>query len=351
MLVCLALALAPIGPPVQACAFDFVKPEQTAIDRIVGARTLVLARPGPVDAFTYEVTDVLLGDTVSTQIPFLVDSGTRRRLAADPDLAVLFADDGSGVWHRLATVDATFRPVLDTALTHRADWASGYPDTRHDLIAGLQGDPDPALRSLVIAEFDRMPYAMLRGTDITLRADTLLAELWTPQHYTYQAIRVLLLGLSGDPAARAEIHAFFDRTARWDWATNLGAFAAALIEIDGAAGVHTLSDRLLLDPAQPLDKLDQAITALSVQNTVAPPEVRRAIAEAIADLVRARPAAGPLVARQFANRSDWSQADALLPLLREGHLTERAEVLTVFSYIAQARQRPDGPLRNPKTDG
>jgi hypothetical protein len=212
-------------------------------------------------------------------------------------------------------------------------------------MAGLQESPDPALRSLVIGEFDQVPYELLRTVDLKIPASDLLADLWTLQGYPYQAIRALLLGLSDDPTARAEIRENVARAAGRDRAENLGAFAAALIELDGQEAVRALATGMLSDPDQPLDKIDQIVLALSVQNAVADPELRDAISEVVADLVRKRPAAGGSVARHFFTRSDWSQVAPLETLVRNGQLENSADLIAVSVYLARARQ-PDGTMGN-----
>jgi hypothetical protein len=190
----------------------------------------------------------------------------------------------------------------------------------------------------VISEFDKMPYERLRTVDIRIPPQELLSELWTKQGYPYQAILVLLLGLSGDDAARAEVHAFIDRVEDWDWANNLGAFSAALVELDGAEGVEKLADRLLLDPGQPLEKLEEVVMALAAINRLAAPEVQTAIGLAISDFIALRPDGAEIVARQFAAVSDWSQAATLQPLVRQRSLSGLTGLLTVSVYLAQARE-------------
>ncbi|CUH48846.1 hypothetical protein RUA4292_03036 [Ruegeria atlantica] len=330
---------------VAACGFDLVKPERSSIDWIVDAEKLVIARPRADNAFAYGVSELLVGSTSDIELPGLVSSTVRRQLALNLEDGILFAhvsgiDDGiagSG-WRIVAQVDNVFRPVLNTALAHRKEWRAGYEQSRQDFVDGLQGNSDPNIRALVISEFDKMPYERLRTMDIRIPPQELLKELWTKQGYPYQAIRVLLLGLSDDYAAREEVHAFIDRAEDWDWANNLGAFSAALVELDGAKGAQKLADRLLLDPSQPLQKLEEVIMAFAAINKLAEPDVQTAIGLAISDFVALRPGAGEIVARQFAAVSDWSQAATLQTLVRQRSISGLTGVLTVSVYLAQARE-------------
>lgn len=328
-----------------ACAFDMVKPERTVIDWIVEADTLVRARPTPDAPFNFAITEVLVGSGVQSPIDQLVDTQSRRKLAANPADTMLFARTETGEWRRVAYVDDTFQPVLRTALDHRADWQASIPQSRLDFIAALQSNQDRLSQSIVIGELDKVPYDALRDMDVQISTETLLADLWDGQEYAYQAIRVLLLGLSKTPQARAEIIDFITRAEDLRSANNLGAFAAALIEIDGTAGVDRLWTGFLSDRTQPLHKVEQIVMALSVHYQLDMPERRQVIEDTIARLIDLRPDAGAHVARQFSLRADWSQSAVLEPLVRERKLRSMSDLLTVSVYLARAREANRTPTQ------
>lgn len=327
-----------------ACAFDMIKPERTSIDWIVDSETLVLARPKETDPFAFRVTRVLVGTVDGVAINQLVDSTTRARLASNPSHAVLFAYQAETGWRRVAFVNEDFNGVLETALENRPSWKLGMPQSRLDFIVALQGNSTPVLKTLVIAELDKVPYEDLREMDLSIPVETLLADLWTMDGYRYQAIHALLLGLSDTPAAKVEIRDFIERVKTWDWANNLGAFAAAYIEHEGADAVQKLSNEMLLDPNQPLDKLEQIVMAFSVHHDLADPFVRHAIQEALATLVNQRPKAGVIVARQFSLRSNWSLAHVLEPLVRE-RAVALGDLIAIAVYLGHARGVSGEPNR------
>lgn len=324
------------GPAI-SCAFDMVKPERTTIDWIVDSETLVLARPSDENPFAFDVTRVLAGVDEGPPIGQLVDSFSRRKLAARPLDAVLFAHSIDNGWQRVAYVDESFHDILQIALDHRLTWQNNIPQSRLDFITALQDSSVPAHKTVVIGELDKVPYAELRTLDIRISDEELLRDLWTRTGYPYQAIRALLLGLSGTPAARAEVHDYIKRVTDWDWANNLGAFAAAYIELEGASGVEHLGKTMLLDPNQPLDKLEQIVMAMSVHHGVADQQLKTSIQDNIDALVTQRPDAGVVVARQFSLRSDWSQSTVLEPLVRERSVA-LGDLLTISVYLARARE-------------
>lgn len=314
-----------------------IKPERTTIDWIVDSEILVLARPSDENPFAFDVTRVLAGVDEGPRIDLLVDVSSRRILAARPSDAVLFAYNSGQGWRRVAYVDASFRYILQTALDHRLAWQNSMPQSRLNLITALQDSSVPAHKSVVIGELDKVPYAVLRTLDLRISDEELLNDLWSRTGYPYQAIRALLLGLSGTPAAKAEIHDYIDLVTDWGWANNLGAFAAAYIELEGASGVEHLTKTMLLDPNQPLEKLEQIVMAMSVHHGIGDQHLRTSIQNSIDALVTRRPEAGVIVARQFSLRSDWSQSTVLEPLVRERSVA-LSDLLTISVYMARARE-------------
>lgn len=290
-----------------------------------------------LNPFAFNVTRVLTGVYEGPPIDQLVDSSSRRILSARPSDAVLFAYSFDQGWRRVAHVDSSFRDILQTALDHRLAWQNSMPQSRLNFISGLQGSSAPEHRSIVIGELDKVPYAVLRTLDIHLSDQMLLQDLRSRTGYLYQAIRALLLGLSGTPAARGEIHDYINRVTDWGWANNLGAFAAAFIELEGASGVEHLANTMLLDPNQPLDKLEQIVMAMSVHHGIADRQLKTSIQDTIDTLVTQRPDAGVIVARQFSLRSDWSQTTVLEPLVRERSVA-LSDLLTISVYMARARE-------------
>lgn len=333
----IGIGLTPFGTIAHACAFDVTKPERTAIDWILDSDTLVFARPDPENEFAYQVVEVLRGEQSTYDVPLLVHTQHRRNLMRNPEHTVLFRKTNDQNWVQVAYVDESFSQILQTALAHADQWKDGYHPSRFAAFEALQTSANPKLRDLAIGELDKAPYDMLRKLDVQIATEDLLADLWTPAGYPYQPIRVLLLGLSGGDKARDEIYDYFERTHDWDWANNIGAFAAALVELDGVAGISYLDGELLTNRNQSLDKVRGVISALAVQRSAAAPDVIQAIDQVLAQMVETRPETAPLVAQQFAVFSDWSQADPLAKLAGERRLITAADLMTVSVYLAQAR--------------
>ncbi|WP_162932971.1 hypothetical protein [Roseovarius sp. EL26] len=321
-----------------ACSFHYYVPEQTAVDWLVEGKDVILGRPSAENEFAFATAKVLRGNAPGEPLPYLVDSVLRKKMARNTEDYVLFARQGDEEWEYVSYVNAAFLSMIEQVEADVSNWDPGYGPKRFAMFAAFLDHSDPTLRRLALREIDKAPYRMLQSIDLNIPNDDLLSQLWTRQGYAFQSIRILLLGLSGEDTAREEIYAFFDRSKDWDWATNLGAFATALIELDGVEGVLRLESVLLSGPRQPLDKLEQAIEALAIHNGIATADLRRAIASALSRMVAMRPETASIVVRQFGKRNDWSQGEALVQVMLDKKVRDPSEQLAIANYIGRAQR-------------
>ncbi|MEP2784302.1 MAG: hypothetical protein ABJO67_11165 [Pseudoruegeria sp.] len=336
-----ALTLAWIisAAPSMACGFHTYLPEKTAVDLILGSEHLVIARNSGASRFTYTPIEVLRGTAPAAKIPQLVDVVSRRKLSANPDDGVLFAYDAvQNNWSLVAYLTPEYRTFVKMVMDSGSEWGDGYPPERLKLVEPLQTHPEPALRSLALREIDQAPYALLRTMDLQIPVDTLLVDLWAQNGYAYQPIRILLLGLTDEDTARAELYDFINRMKHWDDAQNLGPISTALVEIDGDDGITRLEQTLLSDSTQPLNKIEAVVEALAIHNEFGSAALRSTIADTMTRLVTLRPDTAPLIARQFGSRQDWSLARTLEPVVQNRMLSNTQDFLEVAVYVAQGRE-------------
>ncbi|SLN64501.1 hypothetical protein ROA7450_03410 [Roseovarius albus] len=343
----LALATMLAVGSANACAFHYYVPEQTAVDWLIDGQDVILARPSADNKFAFASARILRGNAPTEQLPYLVDSVLRKKMVRNPDDYVLFARKRDGEWEHVSYVNAAYLSMIEQVQAEAVNWDPGYGADRFAMFAALLNHPDPALKNLALREIDKAPYVMLRQIELSIPVEELARELWSRQGYPFQSVRILLLGLTDADAARDEVYNFINRSKDWDWATNLGAFATALIELDGGNGVNRLENALLSDVAQPLDKLEQVVEALAIHNGTGSPDLRTAIAGALTRMVALRPEAAPMVARQFGNRNDWSQGGALAQVMQNKGVTDPIDQLTIANYVGRAQSSSaKGSLEN-----
>jgi len=286
----------------QACAFHGYKPNPTLVDMLMATEDVVLARPSRSDPDLYVPLKTLRGHEVS-QITVPVDPGLAAPLRGNAENTMLMARDGAyGPWLELAVLDDGYRRVVEQILARQTEWYYGGDQARVQFFAKRLNDANPAVRQLALLELDRVPYGMLRSLRLPkvagLRADLAAkGEALLP-------IRVLLAGLSKDPSFRAPLQAGMERAIARD-APYLGAFATALIELDGPPAVQIILARLSEDESLSSTHQEQLLEALAIQYRGASIPLRRAIAEEVADLSRRAPQIGAIAARQFGSTSRW----------------------------------------------
>lgn len=135
-------------------------------------------------------------------------------------------------------------------------------------------------------------------------------------------IRILLAGLSEDQSFAPILSAGLDDAIRNDVA-YLGAYATALIELNGTFAVEQLLTRYIASDRLSPDTREKLLSALAVQHKAGDRDTRRSIVRGVAALVRQRPELSDPVARQFGIRSNWAAAAPILPEDEEGGVFAR----------------------------
>ena len=343
-----ALCLLP-SPAALACAFHNYAPSDTVVDRMLGSSQVVFARPDPARPARYIAVTALSGPSGDVGIEEPVDPQTAQKLADHPQDSVLFARDGDyGPWVRLTYLDPAYREVIERIATRLEDWQMGGDEDRAQMFAGLLDHPNAALHRLALTELDLLPYDRLRRLDLSLSAPMLAAELGggpEPQPgpeadpLDLDPIRVLLIGLSGDPDARQVLRDGLTRSLATPGSLIAGAYATALIELTGADGLAEVAAQLTGPAplaAQPREMLTEAL-AIHAQTA----EMGPAIHARMAVILDQQPDLAGAVARQFGSRYDWSQVATLQRLMQHKRLRSAPELISVVQYLTYAQEAGD----------
>ncbi len=324
------------APAALACGFHGYTPEETVVDRMLASDHIVLARPSASDPFRFTAIEALEGSLDGVDIPYLVDSASKRRLAANPDDSVLFAyDDFEDEWRRLAYLDPEYRALIDQIAARIPDWINGDEARRFQMFANLHNHPDSTTRSLALMELDRAEYAILRSLEIEPDADSIRADLGSPSEAHLRSIRLLLIGLSGDVNSRAFLAGGVTRLSAFGEPV-LGAYATAWLELDGPNAAHQLANQHLTSAALNTDARELLIEAMAIQSQSGDPATRSAIETELRTALTEAPELAPAVARQFGVRGDWSHRDALKAVLAGHKIQSATDLIAVSQYVTLA---------------
>ncbi|MDF2235112.1 hypothetical protein P2H44_21350 [Albimonas sp. CAU 1670] len=345
----LAAALLAPAPAARACAFDGALPPLTLVDRLFDADALVVAAPDPDDPTRWRLLDAPAPVSASMDAPdpaaFLAAGADARPRALRPDEAVVFAHDPvDDEWRRLGTFGRVTLPVVRRIIDAAQGWDGPEDPARFHLAATLSGDRDLRVRRLALSELDRASYRDLRALDLPLDAAALIEMLSAADSAPVEPILALLLGLTGEPRARALIEGRIRAAAPGEAAAPvLGAWAAALIEIDGPEGVDAVAahffspDPAEASPAWSVARLAPVMEALAIQADAGPPDTRDRVHAAVAAALETRPDLAGAVARSFSAREDWSLAAPMQTALSRRAGLPAADAIAAAAYLFAAR--------------
>ncbi|MTI01185.1 hypothetical protein [Roseibium sp. RKSG952] len=325
--------------PADACVVCISLPEASLGDRLLSADVIVLARPSPDNVFRYIPAEVLKGTKEQLEnlpeIPFLVDSTTRKMFLSDPDRTVLFvysaeSQDQAGRklskgWRKLFLMSAERSQFVEILQSHGIHWKPGIGGTseRIQFFANYLSSEDRVLRDTALVEVYRAPYALVRQTNVSALTDQLLDDIGSIQRLNYAPASIRLLGLQTDPDAIEVVRSRY--LARLKTAgPNLHEWALAGIEVDGTFAISAIDGWVTQADWPSEDKLI-LIRALSDAGS-AIPEFRSQIAEVYERVLEADVSLAGQIA--FAMR-DWND-DRLDPLFRELLAREETEPATRF---------------------
>lgn len=342
-LATLAFLTAGTGPAL-ACLVCFELPERTIADRLVEADVVAFAREDPDNPFGYSPVALLRGED-PPPIPFLVNSSTRRRLAAAPEEAMLLAYETGNGWAQLAYADPAVQAMAEEIVAFAPTWQAGDAAARFAYFAERHDHPDQVIRQIALAEISAAPYASIRTIEPRLAREEIVAVLRDPNRAAWAPIHILFLGLSDDPADQAFVRRAIDIAARYGVRSHLDAWATAYVEIDGPAAVERLND-LYFDVSQPdPDALNAVVTAFSTLSRGGDPSLRPAIDAAFRTLAADGPASVVgQVAKQLLWAQDWSQSEGFAKRIASGQLDDPAAEYVVSLYLEaadEATRQPD----------
>lgn len=205
------------------------------------------------------------------------------------------------------------------------------------MFADLHDHDNANLRVLALRELDRAPYDLLAALQFDPDADRILDAMVRPTMVEFRPIYTLLLGLSGDAAARAPLEQGLAEALALQTSAYIGAWAVALIEHQGMPAVDLLAEQLATNIHLRADTREALVEALTIQTAYGTPEMAARLDAIVADMLQRDPSSAGMIARQLASRGIWTQADRLEAMLKSGALTDLQSVISVSHYLSFAR--------------
>lgn len=273
----------------RACTLCINFPEFTHVDLLRKSHCVVLARTNADSPFCYSVKTTLKGTFDGAEIDLLVDSMTRRQLAAYPEQHVLLVQEGDQ-WRSLGMVTEAYLPVVQRIIAVAPDWQGQEGrERRWQFFVPLFGHQDPAIRQLAYLELGRAPYPAIRQLGRSVSRDVFSSYLNDPKYLEWRSLAILLLAQSESAEDRALIRNSLQSAERLGMTTNLSAWAAAAIEVDGQEALESIVKKYGRGSSKKTEEVEAIIAALSMHGAIADRDLQDSIVDCYRQILQSQP--------------------------------------------------------------
>ncbi|MEM9656893.1 MAG: hypothetical protein AAF961_00895, partial [Planctomycetota bacterium] len=200
----------------------------------------------------------------------------------------------------------------------------------------LFGRDDPKLQQLAYLELGRAPYDAIRKLGRLAPRNTYEPLLQDPKYLKWRSLAILLLAQSKDPVDQRRVRDAFTLATRLGMTTNLAAWTAALIELDGPAAVDSIEAAYCLNADPTSGEVAAMVEALSMHGGVAKGVLQDRIVASYRPLLKAYPRFAPRVA---ADLVAWKRSELVAELstcLALGQGFDIAEKRIIRQYLHAA---------------
>jgi hypothetical protein len=145
----------------------------------------------------------------------------------------------------------------------------------------------------------RAPYGVIKWLSRVVPREQTERILNRPQYIKWRSLAILLLAHRGEAQDTKYVTESFHLAERFGLTTNLAAWAAASIELDGAEAVSFIEDRYFRNPDREKDELVEVLKALSLHGTEGHTHLRDQIVKSYALLLESHPKMAANVAKDL----------------------------------------------------
>ena len=308
-------AMVAISAPSRACTICVGMPEKSVADYLIESHCVILAREDPSQPFAFAPVEVLKGEFDGDEIDLLVDSLTRRRLNADEQRKVLLVQQHEqDQWRSLGIASATFEQLARRILAHAPEWQTEKGRAKRiEFFLSLFGHKDPQTYRLAYLEIGRAPYGVIRQLGQLVPRVKFGTMLEDRRYIEWRPLAILLLAQSPTPEDAQYARESLESAHRLRSTTNLAAWAAAVIEIDGVEAVAYLERHYCQQSDRTPEELRAVFQAFSLHGTEDTGEIRDRIVAAYRVLRETHPTMGDLVTRDLRAWNPKDLVDRLQP--------------------------------------
>ena len=276
--LCVALTAA-VAQKILGCTICIGFPNESLVDRVAQGDCVVLATLSPNDPFAFAPVEILKGDYQGESIDLLVNSTTRRSLNTDDSLRVVLVKSVEDrAWHSLGVVSPAYEQVVRRIAIFSDHWSDSEGRQRRvQFFLPLFGHDDPQIRELAYLELGRAPYSVIKQLGRTTLCRRYQEYLTSRQYVEWRSLAILLLAQSEKTADQRFILDSFHAAERFGITSNLSAWAAAAIELQGVEAIDFIEEQYLSKADRSTEEVEAILRALSLHGSEGNPELRQRI--------------------------------------------------------------------------
>jgi hypothetical protein len=295
------LVVFPAGA-VTACTLCVGLPEQSDADYLIRGHCVILAREDSGRPFSFAPLEVLKGEFDGRGIGLLVDSVTRRRLAADPELkVVLVQDQPRGPWRRLGLASPKFEAVVRRILVLSPSWEGKQGRIKRvEFFMPLFGHEDPQIYRLAYLEMGRADYGVIKRLGRVVQRAQIMPMLEQRQYIEWRPLAILILAQNPNVADRQYIWRSLESAQQLGLTRNLAAWTTAALEINSQRAISFIEEHYFRRLGRTPEELAEVLKALSLHGHAGSAKLRDRILAAYAVLLENHPAAKASIAGDLA---------------------------------------------------
>ncbi len=332
------LLLTAMAARVSGCAVCIGFPERTTADYLIEADCVVLACQRNDNRFQYAPRETLKGRFDGSDINLLVDSATRRVLQSDSHLhVVLVQNKPGGEWRSLGIAREEYLKVVRRILMFSASWnGSDGNMERIRFFLPLFGHKDRRIRELAYLELGRAPYSVIKQLGRVAPREYYAAMLEHREYLKWRSLAILLLAQSDDPTDKQRILDSFHAAHQFGLTTNLAAWTAAAIEVEGVTALRFIEEQYLCRADRTVEERRAVLVALSTLGAGGDADLQNRIIRSYRVLLARSPEFAPRVADDL---RDWKRTDLRAELSSILHGTTKLDASgrrSIRSYLLEA---------------
>ena len=284
-------------------------PTRTLADRLLDAKTIVLAKEATDKPFSYAAHTALRGSLLDADsIGLFMNSSIRRILNKFPERSVVLIGNPDGEQQKWEVV-GTPRPEIDTLVEHilmnEETWESDSI-ARFNFFVERFGHSNNTIHDLAYLEVGRAPYSEIRQLSGVVHSNEIHAFLRRIEVYEWHALYILLLGLSDDAYDQKVVKdAFFD-SARFGTVNRLSAWTTAYLEMNPEEALAAIIEHYFSVPGRDIKELDAIMAAVSAHGSEGQVQLRDGIVEGYKVLLKNHP---NFIAPVVKDLVDWERWD------------------------------------------